>query len=85
LQEVQQVIQDETSQIEKQILKSDPNLVAKYTAVKTLQMISCHSCSPQTEIIVKKFYYTFPNGVVAFFCNEKEKFNWMTKHNKIDQ
>ena len=63
----------EETQIQTAITKNQINLVAVKKPVIQQHKISCHLCSPQKEILVKKFFYTFENGLVAFFCSEEEK------------
>jgi len=70
------VEQVEEQQIQYQIAKhnhSKQDIVIKQKQRK----VFCHSCMEKTEIISKEFFYTFPDGIVVFFCNEKEKRLWI--------
>lgn len=76
--------QSEEQEIQIAISKNNPSILVAKT-VDQHSKISCHLCSPQKEIVVKKFFYTFENGQVAFFCSEEEKHIWMTTHLKKDK
>jgi len=73
LQIITEVEQIEEQQIQYQIAKHNP----KKQKSKTIQKIFCHSCMEQIEIISKEFFFTFPDGMSVFFCNEQEKKLWV--------
>lgn len=73
LQEQQQI---EHALSKKNLLKQTP------VVTETKQKIFCHSCSTRTELSIKKFFYTFPDGKAVFFCNNEERKLWLEKNNK---
>jgi len=76
LQIISEVEQIEEQQIQNQIAKhnhSKQDIVIE----QKQQKVFCHSCMEKTEIISKKFFYTFTDGKAVFFCNEQEKNLWI--------
>lgn len=66
--------QQEHQQIEKQMQK---HLVKNNNVITEQQKLYCHFCPIPTEIISKEFFYKFKDGRAIFFCNVKEKIQWM--------